>query len=90
MLARGRTLTLPHFRLSNTLRTLNPYFFTLHRRQRNMTIQGRTGLCCPIAGPPVDLRERCGLRGSNFEFSETGQVSEDVEMPVSRSSGWRL
>jgi hypothetical protein len=87
---RRGTLTLPHFRLSNTLRTLNPYFFTLHRRQRNMTIHGRTGLCCPIAGTPVDLRERCGLRGSDFGFCNAGQVSEDVEMPVSRSSGWRL
>ncbi len=90
MLARGRTLTLPHFRLSNTLRTLNPFFFTLHRRQRNMTIQGRTGLCCPIAGSPADLRQRCGLRGSDFDFCNTGQIFADVEMPVSHSSGWRL
>ena len=86
MQERGGTLTLPHFRLSNTLRTLNPYFFTLHRCQRNMTIHGRTGLCCPIVGPPVDLGDRCGLRG----VCDAGQVSEGVEMPVSRSSGWRL
>lgn len=86
----GGTLTLPHFRLSNTLRTLNPYFFTLHRRQRNMTIQGRTGLCCPIAGSPVDLRQRCGLRENGFDFSDAGHGSKDVEMPVSHSSGWRL
>jgi hypothetical protein len=86
----GGTLTLPHFRLSNTLRTLNPYFFTLHRRQRNMTIHGRTGLCCPIAGTPVDLRERCGLRGSDFDVCDAGQVYDDVEKPVSHSSEWRL
>ena len=90
MQERGGTLTLPHFRLSNTLRTLNPYFFTLHRRQRTMTIHGRTGLCCPIAGTPVDSRERYGLRGSGFDFCVAGQVSEGVEMPVSHSSGWRL
>jgi hypothetical protein len=87
---RRGTLTLPHFRLSNTLRTLNPYFFTLHRRQRNMTIHGRTGLCCPIAGTPVDLRERCGLRGSDFDFCDVGQVFADTETLVSHSLEWCL
>jgi hypothetical protein len=87
---RGGTLTLPHFRLSNTLRTLNPHFFTLHRRQRNMTIHGRTGLCCPIAGSPVDRRERCRLRGSVVDLNDVDQVSGDAVTLVSHSSGWRL
>ena len=90
MQERGGTLTLPHFRLSNTLRTLNPYFFTLHRRQRTMTIHGRTGLCCPIAGIPVDRRERCRLRGSVVDLGDADQFSADAETLVSLSSEWRL
>jgi hypothetical protein len=87
---RGGTLTLPHFRLSNTLRTLNPYFFTLHRRQLNMTIHGRTGLCCPIAGLPVDRRDWCGLRECGFDLRDADPVSANAEKPISRSLEWCL
>jgi len=87
---RGGTLTLLHFRLSNTLRTLSPYFFTLHRRQRNMTIHGRTGLCCPIAGLPVDRRGWCRLRECSFDLSDADPVSADAEKPMSHSLEWCL
>ncbi len=90
MQERGGTLTLPHFRLSNTLHTLNPYFFTLHRRQRNMTIHGRTGLCCPITGIPVDRRERYHLRESVVDLGDADQVSAEAETLVSHSSEWRI
>lgn len=86
----GGTLTLPHFRLSNTLRTQNPHFLTLHCRQRNMTIHGRTGLCCPIAGLPVDRRDWRRLRECGFDFSDADPVSAGDKKPISHSLEWCL